>query len=135
MAEITSPTSIPGRSIPVPLQNLSPISSDSMQIQTVYTPVIATYRTRREYAVPAIRVTPGKGGAELSVFPLSQEEIGEIWTLPDELAIWELSTVVGGWSRAELKFRPMIAYPYELLKALLNVFQTQKFTNGATLSW
>ena len=135
MAEITSPTSIPGRSIPVPLQNLSPISSDSMQIQTVYTPVIATYRTRREYAVPAIRVTPGKGGAELSVFPLSQEEIGEIWTLPDELALWDLSTVVGGWSRAELKFRPMIAYPYELLKALLTVFQTQKFTNGATLSW
>ena len=29
----------------------------------------------------------------------------------------------------------MIQYPYELLRVLLNVFQSQQFTNGTTLSW
>ena len=34
-----------------------------------------------------------------------------------------------------MKFRPMIQYPIDLLKALLTVFRTQSFSNGSRLSW
>ena len=86
----------PSRSRVPAMHNLSPISNDSLQVQAVYAPIVAIYRTRREYTVPAIRVMPGKGGAEMSVFPLSQEEIGEIWTTADELGLWEFVPVIRG---------------------------------------
>ena len=71
----------------------------------------------------------------MSIFPLSQEEIGEIWSTVDELGLWEFVLVISRWSRAELKFRLIIQYSHELLRVLLNVFQSQQFTNGTTLNW
>ena len=46
-----------------------------------------------------------------------------------------MQVIEGGWTRAELCFRPMIQYPHALLKTLLTVFQTQRFSSGQNLSW
>ena len=124
-----------GGGLPPQLRQLSPLSQESLTYETVYHPVVAYYRTRRTYAVPAIRVMPGKDGAPTSLFPLSQAEIGEVWTSEEELEHWDVQVVEGGWTRAEICFRPMVRYPHSLLKTLLTVFQTQRFSSGPSLSW
>ena len=103
--------------------------------RATYMPVFAVSREREGYRVPAVRVTPGPHVAETALFPLSREEIGEVWSSVEELKGWDISNVVGGWTRAHLAFRNTVNYPKELLTALLTIFQTQRYSNGQPLSW
>ena len=112
-------------------------SAPSLIMETVYFPVLARHQASLDspYVCPAIKVTPGRRGEDYALFPLSSFELGEVWTTREELRMWELIPVDGGWSRAELAFLPLVTYPPALLRVLLDVFRHQSYVDGSPLGW
>ena len=100
-----------------------------------YEPVIATHKQRAGYICPAVRVRPLDSRELTAVFPLSREEIGEIWTTLEELRQWEFRPLKKGWADAWWEFRQAIDYPPEYLTVLLNTLRSQQFLDGSALSW
>ena len=116
--------------------NFTPLSNDSLHVETLYTPVIAYYKTNPGYSVLAIRVSPRDIWVlRVPFFRCRNTKLGRYGTKDRNCSFWTVVAVEGGWSQAEMKFRPMIQYPIDLLKALLTVFRTQSFSNGSRLSW
>ena len=112
-------------------------SARSVLVDTVYEPVILEPRATAviPYRCPAIRVAPGPSGASQAFFPLSAQELGEIWSTPGQIDAWECVPLEGGWARTELLFLPLVTYPMELLRALLDVFRHQQYSNRTPLGW
>ena len=121
-----------------PLEELAQLRGDgppSIVMQSLYYPVLARHKgcVNPPYVCPAVRVTPGRRGGDCAIFPLSAFELGEVWEDADELDMWELEPVDGGWERVELEFLPRITYPMQLLHALLEVLRRQRYANDTDL--
>ena len=73
-------------------------------------------------------------GNTIAVYPLSREELGEVWTSPEQIAEWNLIPLPNLWVGAERAFQHLIDYPFEYLQALITVLRTQQFLNGSPLT-
>ena len=131
-----------GRGFPSPR---APDNSPPAQIDTspsdnvlLVTPVRATPVAALEGTipldVPAVRMFFHPAGNTIAVYPLSREELGEVWTSPDQLAEWNLVPLPKLWVGAERVFQQLIDYPFEYLQALITVLRTQQFFNGSPLT-
>ena len=110
-------------------------SSDNVLLVT---PVRATPAATLEgtvpHDVPAVRMFFHPAGNTIAVYPLSREELGEVWTSPEQLAEWNLVPLPNLWVGAERAFQHLIDYPFEYLQALITVLRTQQFLNGSPLT-
>ena len=102
------------------------------------TPVRATPTLSQAVAVPhdvpAVRMFLHPSGTTVAVYPLSREELGEVWIRPEQLAEWNLLALPNLWVGAERIFQQLIDYPFEYLQVLVTVLRTQQFINGTPLT-
>ena len=69
------------------------------------------------------------------IFPVSKEELGDVWDTQESMAPWIEHPLPNRWERAEDEFSRFIEYPIEILSALLRVLRTQMFDDGVPVSW
>ena len=100
-----------------------------------YEPVIARHKSKTKFVCPGVRVQSLDGREPTALFPLSREELGEVWTTPEDLNQWDCEQIKGGWADAWWEFRKVTDYPAEYLTVLLTTLRTQQFLDGTPLSW
>ena len=63
-------------------------------------PVIARHKSKAKFVCPGVRVQSLDGREPIALFPLSREELGEVWTTPEDLNQWDCEQIKGGWADA-----------------------------------
>ena len=127
--------------LPPPLDDTRggpPGFSSSRDAVVLVTPVRATPTASQAvavpYDVPAVRMFLHPSGTTVAVYPLSREELGEVWVRPEQLAEWNLVTLPNLFVGAERIFQQLVDYPFEYLQVLVTVLRTQQFINGTPLT-
>ena len=102
----------------------------------IYDPVLLTHVRLPSHTCPAVRVRPlsdAFSSTSIALFPLSREELGEVWVSEKDRSLWSVTTLPGSWRDAARVFRAHLDYPQEYLQALLVALRTHKFMDDSPL--
>ena len=102
----------------------------------IYDPVLLTHVRLPSHTCPAVRVRPlsdAFSSTSIALFPLSREELGEVWVTEKDRSLWTVTTLPGSWRDAARVFRAHLDYPQEYLQALLVALRTHKFMDDSPL--
>ena len=119
---------------PPPLARREPGSVALSEEEMYYDPVFLSRRGVASHRVPAVRLRRTLDDPPYALFPLSRREVGDVWTGAVPCAAWDVESVPG-WETALVDFAPEVGYPLELLQLFLDVLRTQKFPDGAVVSF